>query len=145
MPAVQPSASRVVLDCGLCGPGFPDGLTKGSYWDVSRDVMNSGWATQVRGIMFIRPETPMTLGYITEDTSQLHPCDVLFNLLFLFIVAHRNRLCETRYRLVTTGEAGDSRNVDGTPGEQYGFSAPACVLREEEAQKPLVRPLGGPA
>ena len=30
------------------------------------------------------------------------------------------------------------------PGEQYGISAPACVLREEVAQKPLARPLGGP-
>ena len=85
------------------------------------------------------------MGYYTDDTSQLHPRDVLFNLLFLFIVAHRNiDYVTTRYRLVTTGEAGDSRNVDGSPGEQYGFSAPACVLREEEAQKPLVRPLGGP-
>ena len=95
--------------------------------------------------MLFGPETPMSLGYNTDDTSQLHPRDVLFNLLFLFIVAHRNiDYVTTRYRLVTTGEAGDSRNVDGSPGEQYGFSTPACVLREEEAQKPLVGPLGGP-
>ena len=35
---------------------------------------------------------------------------------------------------MTTGETGDSRNVDGTPGAVW-VSAPACVFREEEAQQ----------
>ena len=95
--------------------------------------------------MLFGPETPMSLGYNTDDTSQLHPRDVLFNLLFLFIVAHRNiDYVTTRYRLVTTGEAGDSSECRRRPGLAVWVSAPACVLREEEAQKPLVRPLGGP-
>ena len=36
--------------------------------------------------------------------------------------------------MVTTGETGDSRNVDGIPGAVW-VSAPACVFREEEAQQ----------
>ena len=35
---------------------------------------------------------------------------------------------------MTTGETGDSRNVDGNPGAVW-VSAPACVFREEEAQQ----------
>ena len=31
-----------------------------------------------------RPETPMTLGYITEDTSQLHPCDVFIRVIAIY-------------------------------------------------------------
>ena len=65
----------------------------------------------------------MSLGYNTDDTSQLHPRDVLFNLLFLFIVAHRNiDYVTTRNRLVTTGEAGDSRNVDGSRVSSMGLA-----------------------
>ena len=40
----------------------------------------------------------------------------------------------TRNRLVTTGETGDSRNLDGNPGAVW-VSAPACVFREYEAQQ----------
>ena len=46
------------------------GLIEGSYWDVSRDLINPGWVTCVKGMMRKRPETLMSTGYITEDTSQ---------------------------------------------------------------------------
>ena len=74
------------------------GLTEGSYWDVSRDLINPGWVTRacVKGMMCKRPETLMSTGYITDDTSQVHPCDVFFIYYFLFIVTHRNRLCDNQ-------------------------------------------------
>ena len=51
------------------------GLIEGSYWDVSRDLINPGWVTRacVKGMMCKRPETLMSTGYITDDTSQVHP------------------------------------------------------------------------
>ena len=58
----------------MCGLGLAlVGLIEGSYWDVSRDLINPGWVACVRGMMFDRPETPVISGYITEDTSQVHP------------------------------------------------------------------------
>ena len=32
------------------------GLIVGSYWDVSRDLINPGWVTQVRGMMLRDPK-----------------------------------------------------------------------------------------
>ena len=48
------------------------GLIEGSYWDVSRDLINPGWVTRAhkKGMMCKRPETLMSTGYITDDTSQ---------------------------------------------------------------------------
>ena len=62
------------------------GLIEGSYWDVSRDLINPGWVTRacVKGMMCKRPETLMSTGYITDDTSQVHPCGVFFILEILF-------------------------------------------------------------
>ena len=70
------------------------GLIEGSYWDVSRDLINPGWVTRarLRGMMLHRPETPMSLGYITDDTSQFASMRCIFIIVILFIVTHRNRL-----------------------------------------------------
>ena len=44
---------------------------------------------------------------------------------------------------MTTGETADNWNVDGTRVSSISVdSPPACVFREEEAHKPLMRPVG---
>ena len=66
----------------MCGLGLSlVGMTKGSHWDLSRDLINPGWVTRARseGYDVDRPETAMSLGYITGDTPQVHPCDVFNN------------------------------------------------------------------
>ena len=62
------------------------GLIRGSYWDVSRDLINPGWVTRarLRGMMLHRPETPMSLGYITDDTSQFASMRCIFIMFCLF-------------------------------------------------------------
>ena len=91
----------------MCGLGLAlVGLIEGSYWDVSRDLINPGWVTRAQemGMMCNRPETLMSTGNITDDTSQVHPRDVfLTHSFYIFIVTHRNSLCDNQV------QSGDHR------------------------------------
>ena len=50
-------SSSGATDCVALGLSLM-GLIEGSYWDVSRDLINPGWAAWARGMMLVGPKPP---------------------------------------------------------------------------------------